>query len=454
MPSIDIMPLWGRPVNSQTLPGSVAEQKYRNSAEQLDGILDSSHRREDRSGTQLNDLMYRGGKTIPNLTFTNFYVGGDAWEDGDIENIDRALAGAVCEPSLNNVMAQYFNTVPTSRFVQSQKLDVPITSPFSQDDAEEIVRRLKMDGKLSGFDLNCTAINFLTPPGVVISLGISNSHEGLGGYHGSVQVDDVTIYYAVNVYSEAADGQTNGIPVFDAPWKNVVATAYHHLNEIRTDPDVGIVIKEGLDSLLGWMSPQGQECGDFPIFTADPLSAVFQEVPVGGGQTAPVQFMYSNYVHGPEGPISDPHPSLLQQIDVSDSSKPHSAITGEERDQSTWVFSEGDKIPGDFALDFVEGYEPTAKEKECLNRINNCVTDLLGIVDDGTARGQQLITNRDADLRLLRECVQKLVAGEMTTESLLFITYKYEGKVEEWRASLGNSKFTVAGSPIHKRATC
>jgi hypothetical protein len=45
------------------------------------------------------------------------------------------------------------------------------------------------------------------------------------------------IYYAV--YSEIRpDGIVNGIPVFDQPWKNVLATFYHELNEARTDPDV------------------------------------------------------------------------------------------------------------------------------------------------------------------------------------------------------------------------
>ena len=46
----------------------------------------------------------------------------------------------------------------------------------------------------------------------------------------------------------------------------------------------------------------------FPVFEANPLTEVFQEVPVAGGGTAPVQFQYSNYVHGPEGPVVTPRP--------------------------------------------------------------------------------------------------------------------------------------------------
>ena len=117
------------------------------------------------------------------------------------------------------------------------------------------------------------------------------------------------ILYAVGVFSEKRpDGTVNGIPVFDAPWKNVVATFYHELNEARTDPDVEEANRTGSIALVGWTSRQGEERGDFPVFAANPLSKVFQEVPLTNGNgTVPVQFQYSNAVHGPEGPIPEPH---------------------------------------------------------------------------------------------------------------------------------------------------
>jgi hypothetical protein len=122
-----------------------------------------------------------------------------------------------------------------------------------------------------------------------------------------------TIYYAIGVYSETRqDGTTNGIPVFDAPWKNVVATFYHELNEARTDADVEDAIKAGNDptatKFLGWTSRQGEECGDFPVSEANPLTQVFQEVLLTNGNgRVPVQFQYSNAVRGPEGSIPSPH---------------------------------------------------------------------------------------------------------------------------------------------------
>jgi hypothetical protein len=120
-----------------------------------------------------------------------------------------------------------------------------------------------------------------------------------------------TLYYAVGVYSEQrADGTVNGIVAFDKPWKNVVATFYHELNEARTDPDVEQAIAGGPSTVLGWTSKQGEECGDFPVFEANPLALVFQEVPLTKGGTAPVQFMYSDFVHGPEGPVPAPRPPV------------------------------------------------------------------------------------------------------------------------------------------------
>ena len=60
--------------------------------------------------------------------------------------------------------------------------------------------------------------------------------------------------------------------------------------------------------MSGWTSRSGRECGDQPIFAAANLNLVFKEVtPARGGKRIPVQFMFSNAVHGAEGPIANPH---------------------------------------------------------------------------------------------------------------------------------------------------
>src|SRR5262252_5920116 len=70
------------------------------------------------------DLLDRHGKIIPDLVFTNFYLGGKAsWKATDIQSIDQALAAAMADERLNNVMLQYFRGSPiTSTFRPSRIL--------------------------------------------------------------------------------------------------------------------------------------------------------------------------------------------------------------------------------------------------------------------------------------------------------------------------------------------
>jgi hypothetical protein len=303
--------------------------------------------------TPEHDLTFHGGKTITDLVFTNFYVGGsDAWDASDISSIDQALAAAMSDQRLNNVMSQYYPSGQiTSKFTGSQTLAGPQPQTVSQGDVESLLVNLFQAGTLNSFDFTSTVFNFMLPSGTVLNtdpaptvsaisprlespakiepqpaqqpagIPVENEEDslhGLGGYHGSVHVgsgpSERILYYAIGVYSEQLpDGTTNGIPVFDQAWKNVVATFYHELNEARTDPDVEDAIRAGNDpsaiNFLGWTSPQGEECGDFPVFEANPLTEVFQEVPLTGStDTVPVQFQYSDADHGPGTPRDTPAP--------------------------------------------------------------------------------------------------------------------------------------------------
>jgi hypothetical protein len=257
------------------------------------------------------DLVNHGGKTMPSLAYVNFYLAGGAWPAGDSQSIDAALAAAMGDAGLNNVMAQYFGGAPPQAQAGATQV-VGLAAPQTTDNAavESIVGQLVNGNFLDGLDLGSSVANLLLPPGVVLAdTGGSDSLHGLGGYHGSVQVQGVTVYYAVGVYSQTLpDGRQNGIVAFDLPWKNVVATFYHELNEARTDADVDAAVSTGDDSLLGWTSSQGYEVGDEPIFEASgDLALVFQEVPLANGSgTVPVQLMWSNTVHGPEGPVASP----------------------------------------------------------------------------------------------------------------------------------------------------
>ena len=302
--------------------------------------------------TPAHNLRFHGGKLLPDLEFFNFFVGGAAaWQPADILAINQGLEKAMTDQNLNNVMSQYFpGGRITTAFKGSSTLTGPKPAVVSQGDVEGLVTQLFRNGTLNGFDLPKTVFNFMLPSGTLLNTdqaptaGALNAHvesaaqakarpspaipheeedstQGLGGYHGSVHVGSgaaqKTIYYAIGVFSEVLpDGTTNGIVAFNQPVKNVIATFYHELNEARTDPDVEDAIRAGNSptavKFLGWTSKQGEECGDFPVFEANPLSQVFKEVTLTTGPgTVPVQFQYSNAVKGPEGPRPTPDPPLL-----------------------------------------------------------------------------------------------------------------------------------------------
>jgi hypothetical protein len=290
-----------------------------------------------------NNLHRFGGRTIEHLTFTHVYLGGKAaWSPDDIGQIDAALSAAMCDPHLENVIAQYYRDGrPTCTFGPSRVVEHPLPSHVYRDTVETFVASLDQANRLSGFDLTSTVFCFLLPKGVVLVDGDSTGHvehadddddrprhnpalaehdeavdslHGLGGYHGSVHAKhgagQDTVYYAVGVYSEGS----NGIPAFDKPWKNVCATFYHELNEARTDPDVEDAIRAGdtpgAEKFIGWYSPKGGEIGDIPMEEAGAdLGAVMQEVKLADGRgTVPIQLMWSNAVGGPEGPTPVPRP--------------------------------------------------------------------------------------------------------------------------------------------------
>ncbi len=262
------------------------------------------------------DLYYRGGKLLPNLQFTIFYVGGSqVWQNSDRTNIDNALSAAMSDTNLNNVMTQYFNDQSlTSVFKPSTILSAAAPSQVAQSDIESMLASMYTGGQLQAYDLTSTVFCFILPSGVVLSDGNVNSQQGLGGFHGAVQSGSATLYYAVVAYAEnQANGQMNGIVAFNAPWKNITAALYHELNESRTDPDV--------NGVPGWLSNpisdfggQSVEVGDAPVFEAGSnLGLVFKEVPLTNGNgTVPIQLMYSDAVHGPEGPQTTPDPPATQ----------------------------------------------------------------------------------------------------------------------------------------------
>jgi hypothetical protein len=326
--------------------GSLAESITRKWAESpMGAVADPAALAEGIPVTPDHDLVFRGGKTIPQLSFMNFYIGGQAaWNSSNVSNIDKALSAIMSDRRLNNVIVQYFpsGTVVTANFLGSTFLEGDRPAVVSRGDIDALVNAALASGRLGGADLGSTVINLLLPEGTVLTTDESpsggarrksasqnelyrspsadyrlgrgdaatrenaDSKNGLGGYHGSIHRNTQTVYFATGVFSKG----DNGIDAFGVPWKNMVGTFYHELCEVRTDPDVEDANRNNDLAFIGWNSPQGEECGDLPIFEDPGLNRVFQEIELANaGGTSPVQFQYSNNVHGPEGPIPNPNPS-------------------------------------------------------------------------------------------------------------------------------------------------
>ncbi len=329
-------------MNVVVMPATNAEQKCRKKAGMTRPTADEAVAAGTARGnlvpgiprTPSHNLVFRGGRTIDSLSFSNFYIGGSgAWQNDARGKIDATLAAAMTDSRLNGVMAQYYNGPISSQFRgPSQVMNGTPPATFSKGDVEAMVTQMQQANAFNGFDLSATVFNFLLPSGTELTTDDvpanasrqqhaalrpphvnkpvageddkASSREGLGGYHGSVIIGGQRIYYAIGVFSEVLnDGSQNGIVAFNEPWKNVVATFYHELNEARTDPDVEEANNTGNDTLVGWISAKGEEIGDFPIFEDTSLTHVFKEVPLADNSgTVPIQFMYSNRVNGPEDP--------------------------------------------------------------------------------------------------------------------------------------------------------
>jgi hypothetical protein len=249
------------------------------------------------------DLAFFGGTTIADLVVQCFFVDPhNTWTAAEKSATEQALSAAMSDSNLNSIVGQYFQTPISSKVLASTTLNAATMTTCHQNDIEHVVTTLHDNKTLQG-DFTSTAFCFLLPQGVrLLDAQGDDSYNGLGGYHGSVVCGADTIYYAAGVYSDTAESIVNGIPFFKDPWKNVVATFYHELNELRTDADVELSNATGkMKNVLGWYSSHYGEIGDIPMHEAGQhLDKVMKEVPLANGQgTVPVQLMYSNRDHGP-----------------------------------------------------------------------------------------------------------------------------------------------------------
>lgn len=159
------------------------------------------------------DLVFRGGRTLPQMSYKTFYV-GSGWADGapasSRANLDAALAAAMTDPALDEIVGQFFGgSNITTLPLPSTVLDLPLQQVFDKGDIHALAERTFMSGVLSAVDLDTCVVNFVLPPGAILSsegggeahlrvgrrapLGTpdieeEDSRNGLGGYHGSIHI--------------------------------------------------------------------------------------------------------------------------------------------------------------------------------------------------------------------------------------------------------------------------
>ncbi len=289
-------------------------------------------------------LVFRGGRTIADLSYKNFYYGAtwapppgpDSAGNPHVAAraaIEPALAAAMQDAGLNGILAQYvpgqaIRATPLTSEVIADDVRPDPDAPFDETDIRRVVAGLLSAGRLGGLDFATTAINVVLPMGMTLAVagldeaarppGVKpmpgvpndapNASTAIAGYHGTVPLQQSgashDILYSVVVWSDGA----TGIPVPGWPaWQAITATLYHELQEIRTNPDVDQAVRTGDSRFIAWNTdpldgPDGSDCreiADLPlILNHDSQHQAFMLASVAGpdGQQiqVPIQRLWCN----------------------------------------------------------------------------------------------------------------------------------------------------------------
>ena len=255
------------------------------------------------------NLNYYGGKLIADLTAVQVYLGISHWDTKDIEQIEQSITELLQDPVLSEVIGQYMpHTGYQTSFTiaDSTPHNFPLSDVFTRNDITDILRDCKE--RYVDLDLANTSFNIMLPPGVILSSDgmpqdpgeeVLISTKGLGGYHGSENIDGQEIYFTAQVYGEG----DNGVAYWEEAWKNVTALLYHELAQVYTDPDIEPSLRSDDPKMIGWYNEKAGEIGDAPMKMAGPyLGLAMRELVLRTDTVTPCQLLWSNRVNGPESP--------------------------------------------------------------------------------------------------------------------------------------------------------
>jgi hypothetical protein len=232
---------------------------------------------EARSPGETGHLVNHGGKVLSHVDVENVYL-GSYWSTSagkkDRTHNDDAMAAFVKDPGMNGVWKEYgAGPGTTTPSVQLQTTAKQLT----QDQLEQLLKEQIASGKLDTSDPQ-RVFSFVLPPGCeLVSSHGETSHDGVGGFHGSITDKGKEVYYAAIVYSKG----DNGIAFSPKPMDNVSIAESHEITEAATDPDVELAARTGESSKLGWYDDVTHwshfgiprvgkgEIGDIPMLNAE-----------------------------------------------------------------------------------------------------------------------------------------------------------------------------------------
>src|SRR5262245_57695864 len=98
------------PMRVQVAPGSEAEYRHFRTAVRRSGeSFQRSAIAPGVSASPQDDLLFRGGKTLPRMGFQNVYLGRPSdFASGDVESIDNAITRLMRDDQLKSIIQQYF----------------------------------------------------------------------------------------------------------------------------------------------------------------------------------------------------------------------------------------------------------------------------------------------------------------------------------------------------------
>src|SRR4030095_5004639 len=163
------------PMRVQVAPGSEAEYRHYRAAERRTG--ESFVREALAPGVKASpkdDLIFRGGKTLPQMGFQNIYLGRNSdFAPGDVEAIDDAITRVVRDEQLKNIIQQYF---PGKTLAYDVAPSVILNESRRNDMAEPDVQNKIIDlfdrNLILATDHDRTCFNLILAPDTVLTLEV------------------------------------------------------------------------------------------------------------------------------------------------------------------------------------------------------------------------------------------------------------------------------------------